>query len=330
MIEIKTIEISGMASVLQALRLPNATPIIYEVDGDVVFRNLDRRVGVYLILINGKSYIGSTSIKKGVSERLNQHRWRLKAGTHNNKHLQHAYDKYKEFYGFLIEETSSDTAIQREQYYIDLLSPDYNICKEACSSAKGVKRSQETKHKLSQSMLGRKFSEETLRRMSESHRGYVMPQSQKEKIRIANTGRKMTKQNLERISKPIDMYSVDGKYLQSFPSINEAARQLNVCANPIQRCTVGKILSAYNYIWRNKGDFFDLYRVFKYSKLNTNGKKIELNINGTLYVYDSINAVCREYGIDRSVVRRLLKTGKTYNGDITKLKNSTFSYVGNK
>lgn len=327
MIEIKTLEIAGLASVLQALRLPTIQPIIYEVDDKVIVRNLDRRIGVYLILINGKSYIGSTSIEKGVSERLNQHRWGLKAGTHRNKHLQHAYDKYKEFYGFLIEETSSDTAIQREQYYIDLLSPDYNICKETCSSAKGVKRSQETKYKLSQSMLGRKFSEETLRRMSESHRGYVMPQSQKEKIRIANTGRKMTEQNVERLSKPIDMYSIRGEYIKTFPSISEASRQLNICANPIQRCAVGKIISAYNHIWRYKGDAFDLYRTKKYSKLNSNGKRVAINSDGVIKVYGSINEVSRLFGIDRSVVRRLLSSGRKYIGGITKLKNSTFEYV---
>lgn len=64
MIEIKTLEIAGMASVLQALRLPTIQPIIYEVDNKVIVMNLDRRIGVYLILINGKKYVGSTSVKK--------------------------------------------------------------------------------------------------------------------------------------------------------------------------------------------------------------------------------------------------------------------------
>lgn len=327
MIEIKTIEISGMASVLQALRLPTIQPIIYEVDNKVIVRNLDRRIGVYLILINGKKYVGSTSAAKGVSERLNQHRWHLKANTHKNRHLQRAYNKYKEFYGFFIEETLEKVTLEREQHYINLLSPEYNICKEACSSAKGVVRTEETKQKLSEAMRGRKFSEETLKLMSDSHKGYVMPQSQKEKIRIANTGRKMTPQNVMRLSKPIDMYSMGGEYIKTFPSISEASRQLNICANPIQRCAVGKIISAYNHIWRHKGDAFDLYRTKKYSKLNSNGKRVAINSDGVVKVYGSINEVSRLFGIDRSVIRRLLSSGRKYAGGITKLKNSTFEYV---
>lgn len=328
MIKINTIEITGLGSVLQALRIPSIKPIIYEVNNNVVLRSLDRRKGVYLILINGNKYVGSTSSAKGVSERLNQHRWRLKANTHGNRHLQRAYNKYKEFYGFFIEETLEDATLDREQHYINLLSPEYNICKEACASAKGVLRTKETKQKLSQAMMGRKFSKETLKLMSESHRGYIMPQSQKEKIRIANTGRKMTPQNVMRLSKPVDMYSIDGEHIKTFPSISEAARQLNICPNPIQRCAVGKIISAYNYIWRHKGDAFDLYRTKRYSKLNTNGKKVAINSDGNIKVYGSINEICRLFGIDRSVVRKLIYSGRKYTGNITELKNSTFKYVG--
>lgn len=328
MIEIKTIEISGMASVIKALRLPNIEPIIYEVDNKVIFRNLNKRRGVYLILINGKKYIGSTRMEKGVSERLNQHRWQLKANKHNNRHLQKAYNEHHEFYGFFIEETLKNSTLKREQYYIDLLSPEYNICKENCSSAKGVIRTDETKQRLSQAMRGRKFSKETLKLMSASHKGYVMPQSQKEKIRIANTGRKMTPQNVMRLSKPVDMYSMDGVYLKTFPSINEASRQLNLCANNIQKCAVGKTISAHNHIWRFKGELFGQYRTYKYSKLNTNGKKVSIDLDGITTIYNSINEICRIYGIDRCVVRRLLNSGRKYKGSVMELKDSTFKYVG--
>lgn len=49
--------------------------------------------GVYEILntLNGKRYIGSS---KELNTRYNTHFKNLKAGSHPNKHLQFAFDKY--------------------------------------------------------------------------------------------------------------------------------------------------------------------------------------------------------------------------------------------
>lgn len=42
-------------------------------------------------------------------------------------------------------------------------------------------------------MLGRKHTEETRKKLRESHLGYVMPDSQKMKISAANIGRKLSR-----------------------------------------------------------------------------------------------------------------------------------------
>ena len=64
---------------------------------------------------------------------------------------------------------------------------------------------EETKKKISESMLknghrppiskywlGKKLSIETRKKLSESHKGYKMPESQKIKIGLANIGKKHT------------------------------------------------------------------------------------------------------------------------------------------
>jgi group I intron endonuclease len=61
---------------------------------------------------------------------------------------------------------------QREQYFFDLLKPEYNIL-AAAGSLLGFKHSLETRAKLSAGMIGKIFSEETRAKMSEAKKGKV-------------------------------------------------------------------------------------------------------------------------------------------------------------
>ena len=106
--------------------------------------------GIYSIIneVNGKFYIGSAvSIRK----RWYNHRRGLNKGTHENKHLRRAWKKYGEgaFYFGVLEPVEDPTCLtDREQYWMDLLKPEYNICPTAGSSL-GVKRTEEQKQKMS-------------------------------------------------------------------------------------------------------------------------------------------------------------------------------------
>lgn len=108
--------------------------------------------GIYCIinLKNNKRYIGSS---KNIRLRLWGHRAELRHNHHDNKHLQNAWNKYKEsnFDYFIIETCSEDKLLEREQYYIDSLLPEYNMNKEVnrppCSSESRKKQS-ETRKKL--------------------------------------------------------------------------------------------------------------------------------------------------------------------------------------
>lgn len=104
--------------------------------------------GIYKItnIINNKIYIGSAV---NLKEREYEHFRRLNKNNHCNIILQNSYNKYKvENFKFeVIEKCDKKDLINKEQYYIDLLKPYYNICKIAGSKL-GVKHKEESKLKL--------------------------------------------------------------------------------------------------------------------------------------------------------------------------------------
>lgn len=59
----------------------------------------------------------------------------------------------------IIEYCDPSLLIQKEQYYIDLLKPEYNILEKA-GSRFGTKQSEETKQLISSALKGRTFSDE--------------------------------------------------------------------------------------------------------------------------------------------------------------------------
>ena len=91
-------------------------------------KNLFGKSGIYIITntINGKRYIGSS---KNIYERLNHHVWDLNSGTHINKHLQNAWNKYGEDafeYGILLLCPESNR-LEQEGFFIEIINPEYNI-----------------------------------------------------------------------------------------------------------------------------------------------------------------------------------------------------------
>lgn len=155
---------------------------------------------------NGKRYIGSAV---NLKRRWTVHLRSLRSGQHYNRHLQAAYDKYGEQSLILsiLEYVESERLIEREQYYFDALSPEYNLCPIA-GSPLGYRHTPETRKKISKALggernpnygirgrqspnYGRRHSEETKHRMSESKKGE----------RNAFYGKRHSKKTREQMSK---------------------------------------------------------------------------------------------------------------------------------
>jgi group I intron endonuclease len=102
--------------------------------------------------------------------------------------LQRAFDKYTQdnFIISLIEACDKKDLIKREQYYIDLLKPKYNICPTAGSN------------------LNRIFTEEHKQNLSKSLTGKIRTQEQKENQRNLKLGKTHTTETKEKVSKIVN------------------------------------------------------------------------------------------------------------------------------
>lgn len=114
--------------------------------------------GIYKItnIINNKFYIGSSV---NIYYRLKRHYSDLKRGIHQNKYLLNSYIKYGEesFIVSIIEEISNDLLLEREQYWINILKPNYNIVLDVVRSIPSI----ESNRKASET-LKRKYADGTL------------------------------------------------------------------------------------------------------------------------------------------------------------------------
>lgn len=102
--------------------------------------------GIYTITsLSGKMYVGSAVNFK---RRLSIHWFDLRIGQHHSRPLQAAYDKYGEenlnFSKLLV--CGKEDLLFYEQRALDILKPEYNVCKVA-GSRLGAKASPETRSK---------------------------------------------------------------------------------------------------------------------------------------------------------------------------------------
>ena len=113
--------------------------------------------GIYLIhnTTNDKTYIGSSV---NIQKRWGQHVSALNIHKHHNGHLQHAWEKYGQdaFTYRILEVVLDRTKLhEREQFYINLLKPEYNIAQDVIGHM-GLHPSEETRKKLSVAKQGEK------------------------------------------------------------------------------------------------------------------------------------------------------------------------------
>lgn len=160
--------------------LNNQTPIhtiVKNIKGNITNK------GIYKItcLCNNKFYIGS-SVE--LEYRIRTHLRLLRKNKHRNKHLQAAYNKYREN-NFTVEcieacpvTTTQNEVVLLEQKYLDNLTPwnnniGFNMSEKAyCPpSRKGAKLTEEHKQKVSLANKGRIVSEATRRIKSLQRKG---------------------------------------------------------------------------------------------------------------------------------------------------------------
>ena len=162
-----------------------------------------RSPGIYVITssVNGKRYVGSTVDLK---ERKRSHLNLLEREDHYNIHLQNHVNKYglSVLKFSILEFCIAKHLIKKEQYWYDLLQPEFNLC-SVMGSRLGMNHTKETKRKLSKLMKGKgvgsKHIEETRQKMSKTALN-----SSEETLRKRREGMKgieKTKEHRKKLSK---------------------------------------------------------------------------------------------------------------------------------
>lgn len=164
--------------------------------------------GVYRIYCfkNKKSYIGSST---NISSRIQSHKSLLRRGKHHSLPMQYAYDKYgiDNFYFYIIEMCEHNKLEEIEKHYINFynsVAPNgFNIE----SNPKLSRHTFETRTKMSSKRIGennpffgKKHSEKTKRKISESRKGkYKVTEDYRKKLRAASACKKLSDKDVRDI-----------------------------------------------------------------------------------------------------------------------------------
>lgn len=264
---------------------------------------INKNSGIYKITnkINNMIYIGSAvNLKKRCLEHIN----RLTKGINSNPKFLAAWKKYgAENFEITILELveNKEKLIEREQFWLDNLCPykrniGYNICFKAGSTlgfkhteenklhlskiAKerkinvGIKRSEETRKKISESrkgkytgiengFFGKHHTQETLEKLAKNRPsmegennprfGVVLTEETKQKISLALTGKKTgpkTEDTLNKIRKKVIQLDKKNNIIKYWDSITDAVNILKICGPNVSECLKGKRKSAGGFIWK--------------------------------------------------------------------------------
>lgn len=160
--------------------------------------------GIYMITnyISNKRYIGSSV---NVGQRLWTHRSELRHQKHPNSHLQNAWNKYGEenFNYTILEKCTPENRFEREQYYVNTLKPEYNICVEVVQNP---------------------------------------PKSEETRIKHSTTRKKLMAEGIIPLTnnKPVYVYYKDGSFIGKWESIRQAAKAVGIHYSSACRVVQGK------------------------------------------------------------------------------------------
>ena len=223
---------------------------------------MERVSGVYMIVINGKSYIGSSVF---IQQRWKQHKSDLKCNRHANSYLQNAYNKYKEAKFILLEKmpkATDEELREKEKYYVNLYAAEYNIGDPVTNfNIKPVYQfTLEGKFIKKYSDIY-KAAEET--GISYSNIIHAAQENEKQTRTAGGFFWRYTNTiTFERDKRwhEIHVYNIKGDYLKSFESSKECIRGLNL---PLQKDAPSRI----NRVCRGLAGSFGGYR-YSYEKVD--------------------------------------------------------------
>ncbi len=203
--------------------------------------------GIYKITnkLNGKCYIGST---KSLKRRQYNHFYLLKLGKHHSLYLQNSYNKHgKDNFEFeiLIYCPITDLLLF-EQWFLDIVKPEYNICKTAGSSA-GAVMSEQTKQKIALSMTGKKHSEETKSKIGKASK-IVADSKIAQGIKVGGF-KGLSPRSIPRFMN-ISQFTKNGVFIKEWSTTKDISDQLGCNRARVIECCRGQRKSEKKFLWK--------------------------------------------------------------------------------
>jgi len=219
-------------------------------DKSIILRDNKYKAGIYRWVnkVNGNTYIGSSV---NLSRRFRVYydfsylsvRIAKSKSLINSAILKHGYSNFQLE---ILEYCTKENAISREQYYIDLLKPEYNLNSTA-GSRLGSVHTEETKLKMSKSATGRKHTEQSKKLLSLASKGmnnpiFGKPRSEETKalISLARLGKSFLSESIiDKMSEDngtaLRVLDLKTNETSIYTSITRAAKAMGVTQPPLSR-----------------------------------------------------------------------------------------------
>lgn len=236
--------------------------------------------GIYCIFnkVNHKRYIGQSS---DIIRRWNQHKNILSSRKKllDNIHLMNAWQKYgvNNFDFFIVERCAISELDALEMFWINYY--------DSANPAKGYNKTQGGKY-YNKNRQGHLLSEQDVLKIIDLFENKESNTSIAKQFNISKTSvayiRKHkswayltngldiqhsnfydTHEFANGTAKPIDVYTLNGDFIKTFPSIIQAATELKIANSSIIKVCYGKQISAKKYIFRFHGCDFNMYKTKK-------------------------------------------------------------------
>lgn len=208
--------------------------------------------GVYMIRnsITNEIYVGSSI---NLEKRKYEHFRLLRRNTHTNRHMQNSYNKYEEsaFIFEILKVCEKYECLSLEQYFINLLSPKYNINPIAGSSL-NVKHTKETIDKMRKSLTGHPVSQETREKMRQATKLMIEQRTKEEQITINEKRKKTMLENGKTNGNPksVTQLSLSGRVIKTWRCSKDVQETTGINAAHISKCCLNKRKTAGGYKWK--------------------------------------------------------------------------------
>lgn len=216
----------------------------------MILNSTKNQTGIYRWVnkVNGNTYVGS-SVNLGrrfkvyfdfsyLSVRINKSKSRIYSAI-----LKYGYSNFQLE---ILEYCTKENAISREQYYIDLLKPEYNLNPTARSRLGSI-HSQETREKMRIFAQGRKHTEKTKKLISLATKGVNNPnfgkthtEETKTLISLARLGKSILSESIkakmsEQSGTALKVIDLNTNETSVYTSITKAAKAMNVTHPSLSR-----------------------------------------------------------------------------------------------